>query len=249
MPTVAAPIRLTVVTNAPLRPSLSPTQPNTSDPRGRKAKPAPNAPSARMKPAASGTPEKKFFEIRAARLPKTKKSYHSKDVPAEDAATMAPIPAALSSAAAVLLFEAASKPVPLLFRDKAQVLRAHALDRAHALVAGADPAGVRAVDVGTRRRAVGDQVARMQGHDAGPVGQVLPDVVFHAAGVGVLLGLAVQFEVMAGVHRVLEEFLGRDERPDRGEGVVVLLHEPVRPAAHLAVAAPLAVRGVEFDGV
>ncbi len=88
MPTVAAPIRATVMTKASLRPSLSPTHPNTSEPKGRKAKPAPNAPSARMNAAASGTPEKKFFEIRAARLPKTKKSYHSNEVPAQEAATM-----------------------------------------------------------------------------------------------------------------------------------------------------------------
>ena len=36
-------------------------------------------------------------------------------------------------------------------------------------------------------------------------------------------------KVVAGVHRLLDELLRHDERAERREGVVVLLHEPVGP--------------------
>ena len=46
-----------------LRPTMSPIRPKTIAPNGRTAKPAANAPSARMKPVVSFTPEKKCREI------------------------------------------------------------------------------------------------------------------------------------------------------------------------------------------
>lgn len=87
MPKVAPPIRLTVTRNAPLRPSRSPMWPNTRAPIGRKAKPTPNRARAARVPAVSLRPAKKALEITWVRLPKMKKSYHSKAVPAEEAAT------------------------------------------------------------------------------------------------------------------------------------------------------------------
>lgn len=47
MQKVAAPIMITVIRNAPLRPERSPTRPKISAPTGRKAKPAANEPSAK----------------------------------------------------------------------------------------------------------------------------------------------------------------------------------------------------------
>ena len=82
---VAAPIRLTVIRNAPLRPSLSPMTPKISAPSGRKAKPAANKASAASSAGVGSSPAKKTFEMTGARLPKMKKSYHSNAVPADDA--------------------------------------------------------------------------------------------------------------------------------------------------------------------
>src|SRR5579859_555416 len=87
MPTVAAPIIVTVIRNAPLRPTLSPTRPKISAPIGRKKNPAPNRPSAARSPAVGSRAVKKFLAITGARVPKTKKSYHSKVVPITEAAT------------------------------------------------------------------------------------------------------------------------------------------------------------------
>src|SRR5207248_1500332 len=84
---VAAPIRLTVTRNAPLRPSLSPTTPKISAPSGRKANPAANRPSAAISAGVGSSPEKKTLEMTGARLPKMKKSYHSNAVPADEAIT------------------------------------------------------------------------------------------------------------------------------------------------------------------
>src|SRR5436190_14360953 len=86
MANVAAPIIITVIRKAPLRPALSPMRPNTSAPSGRNRKPAPNRASAAARPAVGGRPAKKVLEMTPVRLPKTKKSYHSKAVPADEAA-------------------------------------------------------------------------------------------------------------------------------------------------------------------
>jgi len=87
MPKVAPPIKVTVTRNAPLRPSRSPTWPNTSAPIGRKANPTPNRARAAKVPAVSFRPAKKVLEMTWVRLPKMKKSYHSNAVPAAEAAT------------------------------------------------------------------------------------------------------------------------------------------------------------------
>src|SRR5688500_14899609 len=84
---VAAPIRLTVARNAPFRPRRSPITPKMIAPSGRKAKPAANNPSAAIRPAVGSRPAKKTFWIVVASEPKMKKSYHSKAVPADEAAT------------------------------------------------------------------------------------------------------------------------------------------------------------------
>src|SRR6185312_8615927 len=72
---------------AALRPSRSPTPPKISAPMGRKAKPTPNRASEAISPAVDPSAAKKFFEMTCTRLPKMKKSYHSKEVPAQEAAT------------------------------------------------------------------------------------------------------------------------------------------------------------------
>ena len=46
-----------VIKNVCLRPTKSPSRPNTSAPKGRTANPAANAASAKMKPVTSLTPE------------------------------------------------------------------------------------------------------------------------------------------------------------------------------------------------
>ncbi len=72
---------------------------------GRTAKPAPKAARAKMKAAASLTPTKKTLAMTALSEAKTKKSYHSKVVPAADAATirrMAWVLGAMSAMAAEL---------------------------------------------------------------------------------------------------------------------------------------------------
>ena len=98
MATVAPPISSTVARNAPLRPARSPIRPNTKAPSGRNRNPVPNSARAAANPAASGRPEKKVLEMTPVRLPKTKKSYHSNVVPAEDAATTVRRDAGLASA-------------------------------------------------------------------------------------------------------------------------------------------------------
>src|ERR1051325_3222871 len=82
---VAPPIMLTVTRNAPLRPSLSPTTPKISAPSGRNAKAAAKSAKAAISACVGSRPAKKTFEMTDARLPKMKKSYHSKAVPAEEA--------------------------------------------------------------------------------------------------------------------------------------------------------------------
>ena len=71
-------IGLTVTRNAPLRPRRSPTTPKISAPSGRKAKPAANRASAASNAGVGSRPAKNTLEITGARLPKMKKSYHSK---------------------------------------------------------------------------------------------------------------------------------------------------------------------------
>ena len=87
MAKVAPPIRVTVIRKAALRPIRSPMRPKISAPRGRKAKPAPKRASAATRPAVSVRPAKKLREMIAASVPKMKKSYHSKAVPADEATT------------------------------------------------------------------------------------------------------------------------------------------------------------------
>mgnify|MGYP003134854784 CR=1 FL=1 len=87
MASVAPPISVTVMRKAALRPTRSPMRPKINAPKGRKAKPAPNRARAATRPAVSFSPAKKFREMIVARVPKMKKSYHSKAVPAEEATT------------------------------------------------------------------------------------------------------------------------------------------------------------------
>ncbi len=68
-----------------MRPRRSPTTPKMSAPKGRKAKPAANSASAAMSAEVGSRPAKNTFEMTGARLPKMKKSYHSKAVPADEA--------------------------------------------------------------------------------------------------------------------------------------------------------------------
>src|ERR687889_2230856 len=82
---VAPPIRLTVIRNAPLRPSRSPTTPKISAPSGRNAKPTANNASAAISAGVGSSPAKNTREMTGVRLPKMKKSYHSNAVPADDA--------------------------------------------------------------------------------------------------------------------------------------------------------------------
>src|SRR5579859_3743888 len=77
---------VTVIRNAPLRPTLSPTRPKISAPIGRKKNPAPKRPSAASSPAVGSSAVKKFLAITGARVPNTKKSYHSNVVPITEAA-------------------------------------------------------------------------------------------------------------------------------------------------------------------
>src|SRR3954469_9090410 len=84
---VAAPIRLTVTRNAPLRPRRSPTTPKIKAPSGLKANPAANKASAASSAGVGSRPAKNTLEMTGARLPKMKKSYHSNAVPADEAIT------------------------------------------------------------------------------------------------------------------------------------------------------------------
>jgi len=56
-----------------------------SAPRGRKAKPAANSAKAAINACVESKPAKNTLEMTGARLPKMKKSYHSKAVPADEA--------------------------------------------------------------------------------------------------------------------------------------------------------------------
>src|SRR5689334_9471060 len=73
----------------------------------------------------------------------------------------------------------------LLLGDDIVPLFADSFDYADAHVAGAHPAGVVAFDIRARRAAQGQDVTRVHRHDVGGVGEHLPQVVLHAAGVGV----------------------------------------------------------------
>ena len=86
MANVAPPIMLTVMRKALLRPSRSPRRPKIKAPTGRKKKPAPKSASAASRPAVGSSSAKKFLAMTGVKAPKTKKSYHSKVVPATDAA-------------------------------------------------------------------------------------------------------------------------------------------------------------------
>ena len=60
---------LIVIRNVYLRPTRSPSRPNTSAPKGLTANPAANAASAKMKPVVSLTPEKNCALITVASRP------------------------------------------------------------------------------------------------------------------------------------------------------------------------------------
>ena len=64
----------------------SPIDPNTSAPSGRTAKPAAKVSSAKISACVGPALAKKCLPMMAASEPKMKKSYHSKTVPAEEAA-------------------------------------------------------------------------------------------------------------------------------------------------------------------
>src|SRR5690349_953114 len=74
-----------VIRKVYLRPTRSPSRPNTSAPNGRTRKPAAKASSAKTFRVASGNDEKNCAPMIAASDPYRKKSYHSKIVPADDA--------------------------------------------------------------------------------------------------------------------------------------------------------------------
>jgi hypothetical protein len=86
MANVARPIIVMVTRKVRLRPVLSPKCPNTSAPKGRAKNPAAKVSSARMKPSVSPALAKKCLAMVEASEPNRKKSYHSKTVPAEEAA-------------------------------------------------------------------------------------------------------------------------------------------------------------------
>jgi hypothetical protein len=86
MQKVAPPMIETQIRNAALRPKRSPTRPKISAPSGRKANPTPKSASAAICPAVGPSAANKFFDMIVKRLPKMKKSYHSNDVLAADAA-------------------------------------------------------------------------------------------------------------------------------------------------------------------
>src|SRR3982751_6974957 len=111
MRNVAPPIRLTVTRNAPLRPSLSPMTPKISAPRGRNAKPAANSARAAISAGVGSKPAKNTFEMTGARLPKMKKSYHSKVVPAEEAITTRAMDHGLCSCCSAIVAIRHSPPV------------------------------------------------------------------------------------------------------------------------------------------
>ena len=96
---VPPPIIKTQIRNAALRPIRSPTRPKISAPNGRKAKPTPNSARLAIRPAVDPSWAKKVLEMIWTRLPKMKKSYHSKAVPAADAATTVRIEACAAGAA------------------------------------------------------------------------------------------------------------------------------------------------------
>ncbi len=91
MAKVASPMIVIVTRKVRLRPVRSPNQPNTRAPSGRTAKPAAKVSSAKMKPWVSPAAAKKCLAMIAVREPKMKKSYHSKMVPAAEAASTSPI--------------------------------------------------------------------------------------------------------------------------------------------------------------
>ncbi len=66
---------------------------------GRKKNPAPNRARAASRPAVGSRAEKKFLAMTGVSVPKTKKSYHSKAVPAAQAAITVVIEARLTGAA------------------------------------------------------------------------------------------------------------------------------------------------------
>ena len=98
MAKVAPPIRLTVTRKVALRPMRSPIAPKRIAPKGRKAKPAANRPSAAISAAVGSRPVKKTFEMTWASEPKMKKSYHSNAVPADEAVMTLAMPHGLCGA-------------------------------------------------------------------------------------------------------------------------------------------------------
>ncbi len=79
------PIRLTVARKVALRPTRSPIAPKMIAPSGRKAKPTANSASAATSAPVGSSPARNTLAMTGVRLPKMKKSYHSKAVPADDA--------------------------------------------------------------------------------------------------------------------------------------------------------------------
>ena len=71
MPTIAVdnPMITIVIRKVYLRPTMSPSRPNTIAPNGRTAKPAAKASRAKMKAVVSLTPEKNWREMTAASEP------------------------------------------------------------------------------------------------------------------------------------------------------------------------------------
>src|SRR5207248_6502669 len=127
---VAPPIRLTVVRNAPLRPSRSPTMPKISAPNGRKAKAAAKSASAAIVPAVGFSPAKKTFWIVVASEPKMKKSYHSNAVPVDDAAITRAIDQVRCCGCSAIVAICA----PVLLRDSSAAVSVQLAD--HAVDAG-----------------------------------------------------------------------------------------------------------------
>lgn len=94
---VERPMITMVIRNERLRPIRSPSAPNTSAPKGRTAKPAPNVARLARKAAVSLPGGKNRALKKTARLPYRKKSYHSKTVPSDAAITTRRILACSSS--------------------------------------------------------------------------------------------------------------------------------------------------------
>jgi hypothetical protein len=75
------------------------------------------------------------------------------------------------------------------------------------------------LDADTRRRAGEDHIARLQAHEAADVGHKLRDGKNHLARRAVLLELAIHAQPQRQVLRIGNLVAGRQERPERREGV------------------------------